>query len=429
MCTLTLCTPLPPTRPDRCAGARRGRGDSPRTDCAPDGCGGDLSPTGDSRIETGYGQCPDGMVWAATLTTMPEVTAAMWDWWFGWHSNESARYKRWHPDAHRSAALRHDLTKSSIPDREKYVGNISYVDEHIGPKLQQLAIARLDDALRAGDASPGRLPTAATRPVRAPAAHSNAGPAVRCNGWSFPIFGARRVARHGELRGRFCDHGHMTTRPGIPLAELLQRALAHPRSATASSNAADDQILDAAVSVIASKGAHAATIDDVAAAAGVGRSTIYRKFANKDDLFERALRRVVGQLLDELAHRFAYVTDPTDQVVEGFALWLRLNEHPLLASGDPVRRAEIIDGLTRGDNSAIKLAHKAIRSNIATAQAAGELPPGDPDRQADVLVHLALGYLCAPSVVDDLTDPDAVARLARTAIAPVLTGRLSLEAP
>lgn len=100
----------------------------------------DLGPSGYSPVETGYGQRPDGVLFVAVKTVMPRVTPAMWDWWFGWHSNESAKYKLWHPDAHLHASLRTDLTGAAIPDKAKYIGNTTYVDEYIGPKLQQLGI-------------------------------------------------------------------------------------------------------------------------------------------------------------------------------------------------------------------------------------------------------------------------------------------------
>ena len=100
----------------------------------------DLWPTGYSTIETGYGRKADGVVFVAVRTEMPRVSAAMWDWWFGWHSVESARYKLWHPDAHQYASSKADRTSLPIGDREKYVGNTSYVDELVGPKLQQLGI-------------------------------------------------------------------------------------------------------------------------------------------------------------------------------------------------------------------------------------------------------------------------------------------------
>ena len=100
----------------------------------------DLAAAGYSPIETGYGQLPDGVIFVAVHTVMPRVTAAMWDWWFGWHSTEAARYKLWHPDAHLYAALAQDRTALDIPDRAKYIGNTTFVDEYIGPKLQQLLI-------------------------------------------------------------------------------------------------------------------------------------------------------------------------------------------------------------------------------------------------------------------------------------------------
>ncbi|MEU6559743.1 DAPG hydrolase family protein [Nocardia nova] len=115
----------------------------------------DLAPTGYSPIETGYGRMDSGVVWVAAHTRMPRVDAAMWDWWFGWHLVESARYKLWHPDAHMYAEVAADRLGDPVPDRARYIGNISYVDEYIGPKLQQLAIAFQDPAAHGFDVPEG----------------------------------------------------------------------------------------------------------------------------------------------------------------------------------------------------------------------------------------------------------------------------------
>ncbi|MBF6169942.1 DAPG hydrolase family protein [Nocardia blacklockiae] len=105
------------------------------------GLAAELGPTGYSAVETGYGQLPSGVVWVAVHTHMPRVSAAMWDWWFDWHSIESARYKLWHPDAHMFAATTVGNLADRVPGRPGYIGTVSYVDEYIGPALQQLAIA------------------------------------------------------------------------------------------------------------------------------------------------------------------------------------------------------------------------------------------------------------------------------------------------
>lgn len=96
-------------------------------------------------LESGWTRLSSGVVMVGVLTPMPGVTAKMWDWWFGWHSTESARYKLWFPDAHQYAALGEDRSADrTLTDRQRYIGNVSYVDEYIGGRLQKLAIRFLD---------------------------------------------------------------------------------------------------------------------------------------------------------------------------------------------------------------------------------------------------------------------------------------------
>ena len=100
-----------------------------------------LLEAGDQPLESGYTQLPGGEVYVAVKTPMPGVTGAMIDWWFGWHSNESQRYKLWHPRAHMRAVLERPTENlTGLSDRERYVGNTSYVDEYIGNSSMRLAI-------------------------------------------------------------------------------------------------------------------------------------------------------------------------------------------------------------------------------------------------------------------------------------------------
>lgn len=81
----------------------------------------------------------NGQLVVACLTEMPGVSAAMWDWWFSWHSYASERYQLWHPEDHVAASI--DQDRRSEPSiRRRWVGNTSYVDEYIGGQLQKLAI-------------------------------------------------------------------------------------------------------------------------------------------------------------------------------------------------------------------------------------------------------------------------------------------------
>lgn len=213
------------------------------------------------------------------------------------------------------------------------------------------------------------------------------------------------------------------TRPGAPLQNLLSRAVSHVLQTGPGADGTDDRVLDAAVRVLATRGTREATMDDIAAESGVSRATLFRRYAGKDQLFERALRREFSRLLADLAQQFTVVTDPTDQVVIAFSATLRLSDHILFRDGDHAHRADLLEVIRAGDPSPLALAHNAIRANITKAQATGKIPPGDPDTQADALIHMMIGYLTVPSLAVDLTDPDGVEHLVRMAVAPILTGR------
>lgn len=101
-------------------------------------------PAGDG-VADGVWRHPDGTMTVACTTPMPGVSAAMWDWWFGWHSLSSARYRLWHPEAHRKSRLAEDRRHLPI-GRPRYIGNVSAVDEFIGPQLTRLAIAFVQPA-------------------------------------------------------------------------------------------------------------------------------------------------------------------------------------------------------------------------------------------------------------------------------------------
>ena len=107
-------------------------------------------------LETGWTRLESGVVMVSVLTDMPDVSAEMWDWWFGWHGRETARYKLWYPDAHQYSALGEDRSAiQGLTDRQRYVGNVSYVDEYIGGLLQPLAIRFVDPTSSASARSPG----------------------------------------------------------------------------------------------------------------------------------------------------------------------------------------------------------------------------------------------------------------------------------
>ena len=80
----------------------------------------DVDGSGDG-LEDGVIRNPDGQLVVACLTEMPGVSAAMWDWWFAWHSYTSERYRLWHPRDHVETSIADD--RRDLPRLAGIVGS------------------------------------------------------------------------------------------------------------------------------------------------------------------------------------------------------------------------------------------------------------------------------------------------------------------
>jgi len=182
----------------------------------------------------------------------------------------------------------------------------------------------------------------------------------------------------------------------------------------------ETRLLDAAIEVLAERGTQTATIDEVARRAKVGRATVFRRFSSKDQLFERALGREMYRFLDAIQQRAEVFDDVADRVAEAFAVCIEITSHPLLRNASARARASFIDAISQGAPSPKDLARNYFVSKIDELRAEGRIPSGDSKRQADVLIHIVLGYLVSPDSPVDLTNPGEVRALARESFSPIL---------
>ncbi|MEU8422111.1 TetR family transcriptional regulator [Micromonospora sp. NPDC048835] len=89
-----------------------------------------------------------------------------------------------------------------------------------------------------------------------------------------------------------------------------------------------DELRDAALMLLATKGFDVVTVDDIVAAAGMSRRTFFRYYASKEDVVVRFLADTSGDIISELAAR-----PPAEppSVALRHALWVPLaacNDHP-----------------------------------------------------------------------------------------------------
>jgi len=88
------------------------------------------------RVETGWCEgLPDGSGFVAVRTPMPAVDAAMVDWWFDWHPDDDARYRAWHPLAHRA-----NRCDRGAPGAKPFWNTVHHPVEDIGTGMRRLRI-------------------------------------------------------------------------------------------------------------------------------------------------------------------------------------------------------------------------------------------------------------------------------------------------
>ncbi len=93
----------------------------------------------DAEVQNGFTVTSSRAIHVNIVTEMPDVTPAMIDWWFGWHSDSPERYKLWHPRAHVHARWS-EQPPSGTAGRARYVGYTSEVDEYLGSAMIRGAI-------------------------------------------------------------------------------------------------------------------------------------------------------------------------------------------------------------------------------------------------------------------------------------------------
>ena len=182
-------------------------------------------------LAPGYGEVETGMAlvdggggdWSVSVhTTWPGTTPSMIDWWFGWHLAHTDRYKLWHPQAHCFAQARFDLSDvAGLTDRERYVGNTSWVDEYIGPLRSRLAITFEDPegvGLGAADAEAAGYGTVISATV------DDADHGTRL---ARLVHAVRHTAEGSEMRSRFLFPSSTPDLIGPPMIDHCVTEMAH----------------------------------------------------------------------------------------------------------------------------------------------------------------------------------------------------------
>jgi AcrR family transcriptional regulator len=181
---------------------------------------------------------------------------------------------------------------------------------------------------------------------------------------------------------------------------MPRRSLGQPTAPT-SADDARERILAAAERCIDRHGIRKTTMDDVACEVGLSRPSVYRYFADRDDLLIELITRHARALLNRARKSISRQSSLPDQIVETV---LYTAEH---ARRDPLTRHMIDpDGTSLGRRMNASGTTEVMRAEmwdpvLDAAVANNELPPGLP--RSDI--HLWLGNITV-MVMRGLDDGD-----------------------
>lgn len=157
-----------------------------------------------------------------------------------------------------------------------------------------------------------------------------------------------------------------------------------------------EAILDAAVAEFEQHGLRRVALEDVARRAGVSRTTIYRRFANKDELVAAVIERENVSLFADIAAELKQAGPQSNYYVEAFTLSiLRFRRHRVLnrmMDDDP---AVVLELARKHYRAAIERMADALRE-IFPAGFADRIGEQAVDELADTILRYAGMALLLP---------------------------------
>ena len=153
------------------------------------------------------------------------------------------------------------------------------------------------------------------------------------------------------------------------------------------------------------------SMDDIAAEAGVARSTVYVYFANRDELLRACLKGMHDQLLEDIADSWADDAEPVgrlERLIEG--LLERIDEEPGVLPPGPGHPGDAGQGGEAVGNELALISlniARLIRDLYLDGVASGIFRDMDPDEALDLIGQQIYGAM-AVRAGDPLPQPASV---------------------
>jgi AcrR family transcriptional regulator len=181
-----------------------------------------------------------------------------------------------------------------------------------------------------------------------------------------------------------------------------------------------EPLLDAALDSFIDFGIRRSSMSEIAKRARLSPATLYRRFAQKNDVVLAVGLREVRRFIAAVEAKIDHTAPAEEQIVElfiGFSNGLR--EHKLLRRLLATEPEIVLPYLTVNGGPVLDLGRDYLVEFISRLQDEGKLPGYDPTPVAEMLARVALSMALLPATAIPLGDSAAGREFVRAHITPI----------
>jgi TetR/AcrR family transcriptional repressor of uid operon len=182
-----------------------------------------------------------------------------------------------------------------------------------------------------------------------------------------------------------------------------------------------ERILESARAALMEHGLRRTSLADIARAAEVSEATLYRRFANRDELLRTLVAREARRFIARVDERISSIEDPVERLVAAFvALAHALREHDLVQRLLVTDPELVLPLITTHGAPAVALGRAYVLAQAQRTMQSGVTLTADPEHLAELIVRIAHSLVLTPATSLPVADDEQMAALARATLAPML---------